>query len=212
MIKEFNLIIAGVGGQGSILSSHIVGDAAIKDGYHARVAETYGAAIRGGAVMGQIRLGKEVSGPLIPLGRTDALLALEPMEGLRRGAVYLNPSSLAVLNTRPLYPIDVNLGRARYPSMDEISRSLRKLCKRIITLDGTGLAQEAGSQRTLNIVMIGALSSFGMFPLSEKSLREAIKERVPPGTEEMNMKAFELGVAAMRSESSIEAMDKTVRR
>jgi indolepyruvate ferredoxin oxidoreductase beta subunit len=202
MINEFNLVICGVGGQGSILSSHIVGEAAIRDGYHVRVAETYGAAMRGGAVMGQIRIGREVQEPLIPTDKADALVALEPLEALRRGVRYLNPSGLALFNTRQLAPIDVNLGRARYPTLDQIAQKLRVLTKEVISIDGTSLAEKAGGARTLNVVMIGALTGTGVFPVSQKSLETAIVERVPPGTQDMNLEAFKLGIEATeRSEA-----------
>jgi indolepyruvate ferredoxin oxidoreductase beta subunit len=196
-MREFNLVIAGVGGQGSILSSHIVGDAAIRDGYRVRVAETYGAAMRGGAVMGQIRIGTDVQEPLIPEDSANALVALEPLEGLRRGVRYINPSGLIILNTHRLSPIDVNLGRASYPSLDKIAQQLKQLCKEVTTIDGTAIAEKAGSSRTLNVVMIGALRGSGVLPISEQSLRAAIRERVPPGTQDTNLKAFELGIEAM---------------
>ncbi len=201
MIKEFNLLIAGVGGQGSILSSHIVGDAAIRDGYHVRVAETYGAAMRGGAVMGQIRIGPNVQEPLIPEDAANALVALEPLEGLRRGIRYLSPSALAVLNTQQVSPVDVNLGRARYPTMNQIVEKLGRLCKKVITMDGTALAEKAGSVRTLNVVMIGALKGLDVLPISEESLKKAIVERVPVGTHDMNLKAFRLGIEATNAKA-----------
>lgn len=194
MMKEFNLVICGVGGQGSILSSHIAGEAAIRDGYHVRVAETYGAAMRGGAVMGQIRIGHDVQEPLILTDKADALVALEPLEALRRGVRYLSPSGIALVNARKLAPVDVNLGRARYPTLDDIEQKLRTLTKRVITIDGTSLAEGAGHDRTLNVVMIGALKGTGIFPVSQESLQTAITERVPRGTEDINLKAFKLGM------------------
>lgn len=194
MIDGFNLVICGVGGQGSILSSHIVGEAAIRDGYHVRVAETYGAAMRGGAVMGQVRIGRNVQEPLIPTDKANALVALEPLEALRRAIRYLSPTGLALFNTRQLAPIDVNLGRAKYPSPEKVTQKLRMLTREVTAIDGNSLAEKAGSTRTLNVVMIGALKGSGAFPVSEKSLEEAIVERVPPGTQDMNLKAFKLGM------------------
>lgn len=195
-MQDFNLVIAGVGGQGSILSSHIIGEAAIRDGYHVRVAETYGAAMRGGAVMGQIRIGAGVREPLIRRGSANALAALEPLEGLRRGVDYLGPKSVAIINTRPLFPVDVNLGRVNYPTMDQILEHLRSLSRHVVTIDGSSLAEKAGSGRSLNVVMVGALKGSRILPLTEKSIREAIRERVPAGTEDINLKAFELGMEA----------------
>ena len=201
-MKEFNVVIAGVGGQGSILSSHILGDAAIRDGYHVRVAETYGAAMRGGPVMGQIRIGPNVQEPLIPQDKADALVALEPLEGLRRGIRYLSPLGLAILNTRRLSPVDVNLGGVKYPSIDQIVEKLGKLCREVITIDGNTLAERAGNAKTLNVVMIGALKGFDLLPISEKFLEKAIVEREPPGTQDMNLKAFKLGIEVTRARVS----------
>jgi len=203
VMKEFNLVIAGVGGQGSILSSHIVGDAAIRDGYQVRVAETYGAAMRGGAVMGQIRIGRDVQEPLILVDKADALLALEPLEALRRGIRYLSPHGVALINTRQVPPVDVNVGRAHYPTIKEIEHKIGALTKHVITVDGTGLAEKAGHDRTLNVVMIGALKGTGIFPLSQESIEAAITDRVPQGTIDVNLKAFKLGMDAT---ANIEAL------
>jgi indolepyruvate ferredoxin oxidoreductase beta subunit len=202
MKDEFGVVICGVGGQGSILSSHIVGEAAIKDGYHVRVAETYGAAMRGGAVMGQIRIGRHVQEPLIRSGRSDAVVALEPLEALRRGVYYLGHSSVILLNTHQLPPIDVNLGRATYPPLDTILDLLRPLAREVIAVDATSLAKKAGSNRVLNVVMIGTLKGTGVFPVTEESLREAISERVPAGTQDLNLKAFEYGIEAVQNSRS----------
>jgi len=197
MIEEYNIIVAGVGGQGSILLSHILGNAAIAEGYHVRVAETYGAAMRGGAVSGHIRIGKSVFAPTVRLDNCDLLIGLEPLEGLRVGTKYISPEGTAILNTRSLNPIDVNVGNAVYPDLNIISGSLRKLCMEVIIVDGTNLALKAGSLRTLNIVMLGASAGKGEIPISKKIVEETILRMVPPHTKEMNKKAFELGWASV---------------
>ena len=198
MIKEFNIMVAGVGGQGSILLSHILGNAAIKQGYRVRVAETYGASIRGGAVSGHIRIGTNVHEPLVREDKLDILVALEPLEGLRVGIKYLAPHGTAILNTRPLKPMDVNIGKAEYLNVNKIVESLGKLCKETLAIDATKLAEEAGSARTLNIVMLGVLAATGKLPISINFLKESLKEQVPRGTEEVNLKAFELGYRSLR--------------
>ncbi len=195
-MEELNLIVAGVGGQGSILLTHIIGNAAIAQGLRVRAAETYGAAMRGGSVHGQIRIGESLTGPLIPEDKADILLALEPLEGLRVGVRYLSPSAMALLNSRPLKPVDVNVGRARYPSLEEITESLKRICRDVYALDATKLAEEAGNVRTLNIVMLGGLASTGKLPITDDILRETVAEHVPKGTEEVNLRAFELGKKA----------------
>ena len=193
MIEEYNIIVAGVGGQGSILFAHILGNAAIAEGYKVRVAETYGAAMRGGAVSGHIRIGSSVSAPTVRPGDLDLLVGLEPLEGLRLGVRYLSPEGTAIINTRPIPPIDVNVGNAVYPNMDKISEGLGELCKEVFTIDASSLALEAGSIRTLNIVMLGAAAGRRKLPISKKILEETIMEMVPPRTIDLNRKAFALG-------------------
>jgi indolepyruvate ferredoxin oxidoreductase beta subunit len=193
MIKELNIIVAGVGGQGSILMSHIIGNSAIKEGYRVRVAETYGASMRGGAVSGHIRIGTDVYQPLAREDEADVLIALEPLEGARIGVKYLSQSGITILNTRPLKPVDVNIGRAKYPDTNEIIRSLEKLCKRVLAIDAVQIAERCGDVRTLNMVMLGALVGSGKIPISIEKVKETIREHAPKGTEEMNIMAFELG-------------------
>ena len=193
MIEEYNIIVAGVGGQGSILFAHILGNAAIAEGYQVRVAETYGAAMRGGAVSGHIRMGSSVFAPTVRPDKLDLLVGLEPLEGLRLGVKYLSPEGTAIINTRPMSPIDVNVGNAVYPDMDEISEGLGGLCKEVFTIDASSLALEAGSIRTLNIVMLGAAAGKGKLPISKTILEETIMNMVPPRTKDINRKAFALG-------------------
>jgi indolepyruvate ferredoxin oxidoreductase beta subunit len=145
-VEEFNLIIAGVGGQGSVLASRMVADAAIMEGYKVRVGETFGAAQRGGAVASHVRIGTKVYGPLVPEDGLDALVGLEPLEALRVGVKYLSPQAVAIVNTRRWFPVDVNVGRAKYPSLEEIEDSLKKLCNKVIMIDATKIAEEAGRQ------------------------------------------------------------------
>ena len=192
-MSETNMIIAGVGGQGSILASHIVATAAIRDGLRARVGETFGAAMRGGAVASHVRIGKEVSAPLIQKDGGDIVLALEPLEGLRNVVKYLAKGGLLLTNTHAWIPTDVNVGRAEYPSTDSITKAVAKLGGKIIAIDATSLAQQAGNVRTMNIVMLGALAGTGKLPVSTETLRLVVKENVPPKTIDANLRAFELG-------------------
>jgi len=195
---EINLIIAGVGGQGSVLASHLVAMAAIRDGLHARVGETFGAAMRGGSVASHVRLGKEVHSPLISKDGAEIILALEPLEGLRNSAKYLREGGLLVTNTRAWSPTDVNIGLAEYPDMKTVEKSVKKLGGKAIIIDATSLAQQAGNVRTMNVVMLGALAGTGKLPVSNESLKQVIRENVPKGTEEVNMRAFELGLKSVQ--------------
>lgn len=199
MAGEINLIVAGVGGQGSILASHIIAAAAIKEGLRARVGETFGAAMRGGAVASHVKIGKEIASPLIPKGGAEIILALEPLEGLRTAVNFLKKGGLVITNTHQWLPVDVNIGRAKYPTMEEIKKAVKKLGGKTVEIDGTAIAQQAGNVRTMNSVMIGALAATGLLPFSIDALREAVKENVPPKTIDVNLKAFELGLEKMKS-------------
>jgi indolepyruvate ferredoxin oxidoreductase beta subunit len=197
-MTELNLIIAGVGGQGSILASHMVAMAAIREGLRARVGETFGAAMRGGAVASHVRIGKGVNAPLIPRGGADIVLAMEPLEGLRNVVSFLRKGGLLLTNTHEWLPVDVNIGRANYPSLKSIKEAVEQLGGRMIAIDGTSLAQQAGDVRTLNVVMLGALAATGKLPISTETLKQIIMENVPRKTVEMNMRAFELGFNSLK--------------
>jgi len=196
----FNLIITGVGGQGSILASHIFADAAIRDSVtngkndvKVRLGETFGAAMRGGSVASHIKIGEDVYSPLVPEKGADIILGLEPLETLRIGQKYIAPCGLVILNTKIFEPVDVKTGQAKYPSISEIIDSFKKLNANIFTLDATEIAINTGTVKAMNVVMLGALASCDKNPVSYETLKETIKDSVPPKTIEINLKAFELG-------------------
>jgi len=186
---SFDLIIVGVGGQGAILLSDIIGSAAVKKGLPVRAAETHGMAQRGGSVEIHLRINCEY-GSLVPLRGARVLLGLEPLEALRY-ARYLARDGTAIVNVAKIPPQSVIAGKAVYPPVEEIIASLRKFCREVITLDAAELAKRAGSAQAMNIVMLGALSKF--LPFSEAVLRECIAEQVPEKMVEVNLRAFELG-------------------
>ena len=190
--EELNILIAGVGGQGNLLASEIISWAALKEGFKVRVADIFGAAQRGGAVTSHIRLGKEVYSPVMPRGSAHILLGFEPAECLR-AASFLRSDCTAVINTRTIMPSSVNLGQASYPELDKITAAMRGLVRKVVTVDAVSLALKAGDVLIVNIVMVGALAGTGVAPICKESFLEAIKNLVPRGTEESNLKAFALG-------------------
>jgi len=194
---KFNLIVCGVGGQGSILSSRIIADAAIKKGYEVRVGETFGAAMRGGSVASHVKIG-DIHSPLVAHNSADIVLAMEPLESLRISVDYLSPDGDVISDIRPWYPVDTNAGGAHYPSNEEIISELKKIGKEVYFLDAAALAKEAGHPRTTNIVLIGALTALGKLPIEKEFLIEAIKDRVPPKTIDVNIKAFQLGFDSIK--------------
>jgi indolepyruvate ferredoxin oxidoreductase beta subunit len=189
----FNLIVAGVGGQGSILASHIIAEAAVKSGLKVRVGETFGAAQRGGKVHSNVRLGEGVYGPLCPEGSLDVLIGLEPNETLRLAVKYASPRTLVITNTRPVPSMDVNIGAERYPDVEDIVEGLEEISGGVVAFDATMLALEAGNERTMNVVLLGALAATKKLPFDEEYLKEAIRERVPPKTIETNNIAYDKG-------------------
>ena len=171
-----DVILAGVGGQGSLFASRVLAQAAFHQGVSVRVAETYGVAQRGGAVFSQIRLGYGVSGPLIPRGECRFLLGLEPIEVLRRARDYLAPGGSVVLNTRIQLPLETKMGREPGSDLATIRSELEGLeagC--IVEVDALALAMEAGGPATANVVLLGALSCLPGFPLTGEAMERGIE-------------------------------------
>jgi indolepyruvate ferredoxin oxidoreductase beta subunit len=190
----FNVIIGGVGGQGNVLASQILGEILVSQGYVITIGETYGASQRGGAVMSHLRIsGKDQFSPLIPEGQCDLLIALEPVEGLRILDYYGNPRVMTLLNTRPIQPIDVISGNAPYPEVSQVIAKVRELSRRVWTLNATEVALEMGDPIFSNIVMLGALCAVEVLPIHRQEFESAIKELLPSRTLDENLKAFDKG-------------------
>ena len=187
-----NIVVAGIGGQGSILASRLLAEAALKDGREVKLAETFGAATRGGSVMAHVRVG-EVWAPMMMEDEADVVISMEPLEGLRVAVRFLRPGGWVLLNTRPWYPVDVAVGRVQYPSVESILDGLGSLDARVLTLDATDLALQAGNARTANTVMLGGLFALGLLDISEESLFGAMAERWPSRLIAVNRKAYDLG-------------------
>ncbi len=189
--SECDLVIVGVGGQGVILISDVIGRAAVMAGKPVCGAETHGMAQRGGSVINHTRIGCCFS-PLVASGGADVLVALEPAEALRF-AQFLSPASVALVNTRPVLPSTVTCGKTEYPPLQDILGPLRTRCSKVIAMDATALAEIAGSAQAMNVVMLGALA--GYIPLSEDLVLQALSLVVPPKFLGVNKKAFALGKA-----------------
>jgi indolepyruvate ferredoxin oxidoreductase beta subunit len=186
--KSFDLLITGVGGQGAILASDIIGKAAVSAGLPIRAAETHGMAQRGGSVVNHIRVGKDY-GSMIPKKGADLLLALEPMEAVRY-LDFLKDGGIIIVNTQPIVPVTVTSGQAKYPEVSDIVDALSE--KYIVkAFNADELAFEAGSRLAMNVVMVGAVS--GYLPISKEILLESVKALVPQKTIEVNLRAFEAG-------------------
>jgi len=197
-VKSFKVVISGVGGQGTLLASRLLAEAAINAGLSVKIGETYGMAQRGGPVMGHIQMGGEASNPQIRKGEADALIGFEPAEAVRRGVTYLKEGGLALVNTRVTAPVEVISGLVLYPDMSEMMALLRRVTGNVKAFDATTVAEEAGDPITTNIVMLGALTASGVLPYGEDVMVETIKAGLRPQFIDLNMRAFELGKRAYK--------------
>jgi indolepyruvate ferredoxin oxidoreductase beta subunit len=193
-----NVVIAGVGGQGSILAAHLLAQTALKEGLDVKLAETFGAATRGGSVMAHVRIG-QVWAPTMRADEADVVLSMEPLEGLRVAVQFLKPGGWALINTRPVLPVDVAVGRVEYPPLDGIVDGLCKLGASVVSLDATGLAIEAGNARAANTVLLGGLFALSLLHLSEDNLLAAMHARWNERLVALNQRAYKLGHDAVSS-------------
>jgi len=185
-----DVMITGVGGQGIILASDVLGEVAIADGYDVKKTDTIGMAQRGGSVISHVRIADKVYSPLIKKGTADILLAFEKLEAAR-WADYLKKDGIAIVNNHALPPLSVSMGTDRYPSDEEILAILKAHTDRIYIVEGNKRAQELGNIRTLNVFMLGCLSRF--LPLKAETWQEGIIQRLPQKVQQINLNAFELG-------------------
>jgi indolepyruvate ferredoxin oxidoreductase beta subunit len=192
MVKELNIILGGVGGQGVILMSDLLGHAALEEGLDIQGSEVLGMAQRGGSVFSNVRLGSGVIAPLTPQGKCDILIALEASEALRY-VRELNDTSLVIINTTEIKPYTVSTGESTYPEFESILEMVRRVTEQIITIDAAQIAGEAGNLLATNTAMLGALFGSGRLPVKVETIKELIKRRVPPKAIEANLKAFDIG-------------------
>ena len=184
-----NILIAGVGGQGTVLASRVLGKLAADAGWDVKVSEVHGMARRGGSVLTYVRFGEEVASPLIEAGQADALLAFESLEALR----YLHcvkPGGAVIASAQRILPMAVIAGKEAYP--EDIEARLSASGCKVTLVDALSLAREAGMARAANSVLIGVLSG-AMEDLPEESFLAALRACVPPATVAANEAAFLAG-------------------
>lgn len=197
--KALEVIICGVGGQGVVLMSELLGTAAVKGGIGVKGSEVLGMAQRGGSVFSNLRLGDDIYSPLTAEGTCDILLAVEPSEAIRN-IQYLSRSSIVILNTTRVLPFTVFLGQSGYPEIKAVLEKLNKVSERVIALDASQIAREAGNVQTTNVVMMGALFGTGLLPISVEIAKEVVKNRVPAKAIDANLKAFDMGYAEVQKQ------------
>ncbi len=195
MVKEFNVLISGVHGQGVDVMTRLLGRAAVQDGVKVRGTDIEKLSVAEYPVFSTIRIGSEVYGPLIPVRKCNILLAMESSEALRN-IIYLSRSSLVILNTRRIVPFAILLGKSKYPALEEILERLNRISARVITLNATQIAEEAGSPLVANIVVLGASFGTGKVPIKVENMRAVLETHFPVEEVQVNIRAFNLGYQA----------------
>jgi len=194
-MKEFNMIVTGVGGQGALTLGIIIAEAAMKQGYDVRTTELHGLAQRGGSIPIHIRFGEKMYTPLVLEGEADLIMALEPLEALR--TTYFGSKkhkTTFVIDNYKIPPITVSSFGEKYPSIDEIVNHIKPFSDKVIILNASdSVKKEMGSILTSNIFMLGYVVSQNLMPIKEKFILESIKENVPEKYFEVNKKAFDMG-------------------
>ena len=185
-----SVMIVGVGGQGTLLASRVLGSAMLSQGVDVKVSEVHGMSQRGGSVITHVRVGDSVHSPMVALGGADYLISFEALEA-SRAACYLKPGGTAIVNTQHILPMPVITGAAAYP--DDPLSALASY--RVESADALGIAVECGSQKALNLVLLGMFSRH--LPFEEAAWRDAIAACVPQKSLEVNLAAFARGRALM---------------
>ncbi len=195
-----NIIICGVGGNGVILTTRILAEAAMKEGLNVRIGASHGLAIRGGTVVSYLRIGSDAKGVIMPQRSGDILLAFEPLEALRQMKL-LKDNAKVLLNNEPYIGVDAHLGLSDYPEIDEIISRLSKT-QELVEIEASKLAIKAGSQVMTNVVMLGSLASSKELPIKRDTLLDTVLDMVPPQTVESNKRAFEYGEQAFQEKQN----------
>jgi len=192
--EPYNLIITGVGGQGNVLASRIVGDMLSRLGLHVTIGETFGASQRGGSVMSHLRISSESPySPQIPMGRAHMIVALEPTEAVRVLKGYGNPGIKVLCNTRPIRSIGVICGEQTYPEIEDIRKWVRELSQDSWFIDATDEAVRLGNPILGNIICVGALAATGVLPLERALFETVLASKMPRDKVALNLTAYDTG-------------------
>lgn len=195
--QNINILIAGVGGQGVLVASQLIGTVAVNLGLKVRISEDIGQAQRGGPVVSHIRIGAGSHAPIIPFNTVDLLIGFEPLETYRNAVKFLKPMGDIIFNNWPVYPSwDPRKEELRYPSIEKMAKIMAKIAKEVIILDASDLARKAGNPIAVNMVMLGAATAISL-PFTPDTVKDAIKETVSRDIAS-NLKAFNFGFQAVK--------------
>lgn len=193
-MDAIRLIIVAVGGQGNLLASKVLGEAALLAGVPVRMSEIHGMAQRGGVVESAVVFG-EADSMLISDGEADVLVGFEPAETLR-ALGKCNPNTVVITNLAPLPPFTVAIGKGVYPDLEELQELIRSKTRQLIAFDALALAKKAGTTMALNMVLLGALIQADVIPIGAGHVRTAIETKTKPAFARINREAFDMGYAA----------------
>nr|WP_200805845.1 indolepyruvate oxidoreductase subunit beta [Desulfonispora thiosulfatigenes] len=191
-----NCILAGVGGQGTILASKLIAQTAMNKGLNARTAETIGMAQRGGCVVSHVRIGENIHSPLIPLKSADLIIGFEPAEAVR-SLGYLKENGTVIVSQKAIKPITASLSNSDYNGSEMISY-LKNTITNLIVVDSEKICADCGSAKVLNIALLGAAVASGALEMSLEEVRATIKDRLAERFVEMNLKALHQGAEFFR--------------
>lgn len=187
-----NILIVGVGGQGVVLASNILAEAALKAGFDVKKTDTLGMAQRGGSVVSHLRYGESVASPLIPQGEADLLIAFEKLEGAR-WAHFLKPGGVAIVNDLALPPLSVTLGSECYPSDSQLEEMILTFTSNVFLVPGTAAAASLGNKKMVNSVLLGYAAR--LLDISPDIVMSTIQSALPEKLKKTNLAAFEKGIA-----------------
>jgi indolepyruvate ferredoxin oxidoreductase beta subunit len=194
-LDPYNVIITGVGGQGNVMASRILGNMLSRKGLSATIGETFGASQRGGSVMSHLRISTGSTwSPQIPRGQCHLVISLEPTEAMRVLATYGNPNVNVLCNMRPIHAIGVISGDQQYPDLDAISTWITELSEACWFLEATTKALELGNPIFGNIMMIGAAAAIGVLPFDREDFEAVISESLPAEKRSLNLRAYDMGI------------------
>lgn len=186
-----NILISGVGGQGTVLASKLIAAAAMAKNFDVRTTETIGMAQRGGCVVSHVRMGENIASPLMPQGGADAIIGFEPAEAVRV-LPYLSENGLMIVCDTAMKPVTSSLKGDCYKGSDMIDY-LKKHVKNLVLIDGEKLLSECINAKTLNVALLGTASESGVFPFSIDEMKDALRAALPQRYLDINLNSFEIG-------------------
>ena len=196
-MKPYNIYISGVGGQGIIKTSTVIGEAAMKSSMPVVMSEVHGMAQRGGGVSTELKIGDSYS-PIIEKGSSDILISFEPVEALRAIPKISNKTSV-IVNKSPIYPFNLRESEISYPSIEIIIEELNNRSREVYVVDANKIAIESGHPLSMNMVMLGSATAINGFPLKKEIIIDSMKVNLPKNSLDINLKAFESGFNFVKS-------------